>query len=109
MAIHGAQRHLVVFGDVARALPMNKFLFDFVAKVVGADGTVGFVSQSCNVGGWASRLASGAPTPRSALRFSLIGRNDGGKAQLFKRSIEAGQGFQGQLFFRRGVAWNVAG
>ena len=46
VAINGAQGHLVIFGDVARALPMNKFLFDFVAKVVGADGTVGFVSQS---------------------------------------------------------------
>ena len=46
VAINGAQRHLVVFGDVARALPMDKFLFDFVAKVVGADGAVGFVSES---------------------------------------------------------------
>ena len=45
VAINGAQRHLVVFGDVARALPMDKFLFDFVAKVVGADGAVGFVSE----------------------------------------------------------------
>ena len=46
VAINGAQGHLVVFGDVARALPMDKFLFDFVAKVVGADGAVGFVSES---------------------------------------------------------------
>jgi hypothetical protein len=46
MAINGAQRHFVVFGDVARALPMDKFLFYFGAKVVGADGAMGFVSES---------------------------------------------------------------
>ena len=45
VAINSAQRHLVVFGDIARAFPMDKFLFDFGAKVVGADGAVGLVSE----------------------------------------------------------------
>ena len=28
---------------------------------------------------------------------------------MFKGAIEAGEGFQGQLFFRRGVAWDGDG
>ena len=79
VAVNGAEWDVVVFGDVARAFPVDEFLFDVVTKLVAADGAMGFVGLPGDLGWLAGWRASKARLTGWVVKLSLAGRDDSRK------------------------------